>query len=73
MHTTNQHFPHSDSNSAAKSKFRYSCRVCGRKFRDKGPVWERVVEHIESKHPAQALPWRQEFAYLHAQREEEQV
>jgi hypothetical protein len=50
------------------TKVVHSCRICGRKFRAE-PVWERIVLHIESKHPSQLLPYREEFAYLAQQRE----
>lgn len=36
------------------------CWVCGRQFRVKRPVsktYDRVIGHVENKHPASALPF----------------
>lgn len=48
------------------------CRICGYTPRKARPgqsdfSWEKVIDHIESKHPEEALPTREEFLILEKQ------
>ncbi len=36
------------------------CRICGKKFADSKWVVERVIDHIESRHPQEALSFMTE-------------
>lgn len=40
------------------------CRICGRRFKVTRPMvttYDRVIDHIEGKHPEQALPFLSEI------------
>ena len=60
----------SSSRRDGVSVARLSCRVCGRTFRNDGlHAYDRVIDHIETKHPKDALPFMQEIALLRRQEE----
>ena len=49
---------------------RFFCRVCNESFpSDDKYVYEKIVDHIETKHPKEGLPYMQEVALLLQQEE----
>ena len=47
------------------------CRVCERRFRNTPDAAERIVDHMETEHPAEVYTFWQEFVLLLKQAERE--